>query len=95
MPGLNDTSARDFSEPITAPAPGGPITRPAKPMPVWLRLRWEDGTERTLKGFAMGWTGGLVLVQYLADGEYHPVAKALWTEAIWVRRRAVKSNEIR
>jgi hypothetical protein len=61
-------------------------------MPVWLRLRWEDGTERTVKGFAMGWAGDAVLVQYLAEGSYHLTAREIWMEASNVTRRTIDAQ---
>jgi hypothetical protein len=88
--GLNDTSSRDLPAPLAAPAPDGEVTRPAKPIPVWLRLRWEDGTERTVKGFAFAWSADGVLVQYLGEGSYHLTAREIWTEALNVTRRKLE-----
>lgn len=92
MAGLNDTSSRDVPEPVAVPAPAGPATRPERPLPVWLRLRWEDGSERTVKGFAFAWAGDVVLVQYLAEGSYHLTARELWTEAANVTRRKIEAQ---
>ncbi|WP_369045144.1 hypothetical protein [Sinomonas sp. P10A9] len=76
--------------PLSLPAPDGPATRPVKALPVWVRLRFPDGSERTEKGFAKAWTRDHVLVQYVGHQGYHPAAMELWTEARWVRRRTIE-----
>ncbi|MGY3567791.1 hypothetical protein [Sinomonas sp. RB5] len=43
-----------------------------------------------MKGFAMAWAAGVVLVQYLGAGSYHPTAREIWTEAANVTQRKLE-----
>ncbi|MGY3564447.1 hypothetical protein [Sinomonas sp. RB5] len=62
--------------------------RAHRPLPVWVRLTFDDGrTARTEKGFALGWNGEHVLVQVLWGMSYYRGAREFWVGSDQVRRR--------
>ena len=78
----------------TGPAPTSlepPVSwaKPPKPLPVWVRLPLDDGTEARVKGFALGWTAERVLVQVLWAREYYRAATQVWVDAGRVERRVI------
>ncbi|WP_457317559.1 hypothetical protein [Sinomonas sp. RB5] len=69
------------------------MTRPAKALPVWVRLLFDDGRpERTESGFALAWTDRHVLVQVLWQASYYRGAREFWVEAAQVERRVIASQ---
>lgn len=62
-------------------------TKAGRAIPVWVRLTYEDGTEREVKGFAHGWTKAHVLVQVPWHFDYYESVKSVWVDAATVRRR--------
>ena len=79
----------------TGPAPVSlepPVSwaRAEKPLPVWVTLPLDDGTVARVKGFAMGWTADVVLVQVLWAREYYRAATEVWVDAGLVERRVIE-----
>jgi hypothetical protein len=81
-------------DPILVPAEAidpNQVTRPQSPMPVWVRLTFDDGRpERTQKGFALAWAGQHVQVQVLWEISYYRGAREFWVEAGQVTRRKIE-----
>ena len=69
--------------------------RAEKPLPVWVTLPLDDGTEARTKGFALGWTADVVLVQVLWAREYYRAATHVWVGAGRVERRVIEPEWIR
>ena len=69
--------------------------RAEKPLPVWVRLPLDDGTEARTKGFALGWTADAVLVQVLWAREYYRAATEVWVDPGRVERRVIEPEWIR
>ncbi|AMM31525.1 hypothetical protein SA2016_0837 [Sinomonas atrocyanea] len=81
------------SDPVLVPAAAidlQKVSRPPAPMPVWVRLTFDDGSaERTQKGFALAWTDQHVQVQMLWEISYYHGARDFWVNADQVTRRAI------
>ncbi len=71
--------------PLQLEAPTGGITEPPRSPALWVELEYSDGTRRTMKGFAMAWTGSAVRAQWI---EYSRAREA-WVDAAHCRRRTV------
>lgn len=78
-------SADRYIPPLQSDAPTDGVTEPLKSPALWVELDYPDGSTRTMKGFAMAWTGSLVLAQWI---EYSRAREA-WVEASRCRRRAM------
>ncbi|WP_426302790.1 hypothetical protein [Arthrobacter sp. R-11] len=68
----------------------GTKTVAPKSIPVWVRLRFEDGSEETVKGFAMAWTRVHVFVQIPWAQHYYTGTNEVWVKAEDVRRRKLQ-----
>jgi hypothetical protein len=81
-------------DPIVVPAASidpENVTRPQAPMPVWVRLTFDDGRpERTQKGFALAWTAQHVQVQLLWELSYYRGAREFWVDADQITRRTIE-----
>ncbi|GHG61316.1 hypothetical protein GCM10012320_36160 [Sinomonas cellulolyticus] len=81
-------------DPILVPAASidpEKVTRPPAPMPVWVRLTFDDGRpERTQKGFALAWTDRHVQVQVLWEISYYRGARDFWVSPDQVTRRTIE-----
>jgi hypothetical protein len=87
---------RGDSEPAPVVVPAASIdpkqvSRAQAPMPVWVRLAFDDGRlERTQKGFALAWTAKYVQVQVLWEISYYRGARDFWVNADQVTRRKIE-----
>lgn len=69
------------------------VSRPQAPMPVWVRLTFDDGRpERTQEGFALAWTDQHVQVQVLWEISYYHGARDFWVNADQVTRRTIDAQ---
>jgi hypothetical protein len=76
-------SADRYIPPLQLDTPGGPVTEPPTSPALWVDLDYPDGSRRTMKGFAMAWTGSAVLAQWIEFSR----AREAWVEAARCRRR--------
>jgi hypothetical protein len=78
-------------DPVQVPAAEidpGQVSRPQGPLPVWVRLTFDDGRpERSQKGYALAWTAQHVQVQVLWEISYYHGARDFWVNANQVTRR--------
>ncbi|WP_188782063.1 hypothetical protein [Sinomonas atrocyanea] len=85
--------------PVVIPAAAidpGQVSRAPAPMPVWVRLTFDDGSaERTQKGFALAWTDQHVQVQVLWEISYYRGARDFWTNADQITRRTIEPQWLR
>jgi hypothetical protein len=65
-------------------------TEARESIPVWVRLRFEDGSGETAKGFSHAWTRIHVLVQIPWAETYYTGTKEVWVKAADVRRRKLE-----
>ena len=79
-------SADRFIPPLQLDAPTGRVTEPLASPALWVDLEYPDGSRRTMRGFAMAWTGTAVLAQWI---EYSRAREA-WVDAAHCRRRDLK-----
>jgi hypothetical protein len=86
------------SDPILVPAASidpEKVTRPQTPIPVWVRLTFDDGRpERTQKGFALAWTDQHVQIQVLWEISYYRGALEFWVSADQVTRRTIEPHRL-
>jgi hypothetical protein len=80
---------RHIPQPVSAPAPSGYVTRPAKARSVWVEVPTDDGREVRSKGFTHAWTNDRVRVQVLWRKEYYTAATEFWVDASRVSRRVI------
>jgi hypothetical protein len=78
-------SADRYIPPLQLGPPEADITEPLRSPALWVELDYPDGSTRTMKGFAMAWTGSVVLAQWI---EYSRAREA-WVDAARCRRRAL------
>ncbi len=71
--------------PLQLDTPAHRITLPLRSPALWVDLRYPDGSNRTMKGFAMAWTSTAVLAQWI---EYSRAREA-WVSAACCRRRSL------
>ncbi|KNC16340.1 hypothetical protein AC792_15225 [Arthrobacter sp. RIT-PI-e] len=77
-----------FVPPLQRAAPSEGITEPTRSPALWVDLDYPDGSTSTRKGFAMAWTGTLVLAQWI---EYSRAREA-WVDAARCRRRDLRPD---
>jgi hypothetical protein len=76
-------AADRFGPPLQLDPPAGPVTESVKAPALWADLHYADGALRRVKGFAMAWTAGAVLVQWVE----HSRAREAWLPASQCSRR--------
>lgn len=77
-------SADRYVPPLQLDAPREAITAPEKSPALWIDLDYADGSARTVRGFAMAWTGTAVLAQWIEFSR----AREAWVAAARCRRRS-------
>ncbi len=78
-------SAERFVAPVQREPPVEPVIEPVEALPIWVRLEYPDKHTETVKSFAMAWTEGAVLAQWV---EFSQTRKA------WVRPNQCRRREI-
>ncbi|WP_284763351.1 hypothetical protein [Arthrobacter sp. efr-133-R2A-63] len=68
-------------------------TMPKEPLPVFVKLDYDNGQSHEVPAFAYGWTKVHVLVQVPWPEEYYEGRKDVWVEASRVRRRKIDLRE--
>lgn len=84
-------SADRYVPPLQLEAPTADIVEPMRSPALWVDLDYPDGSTRTLKGFAMAWTGTEVLAQWIEFSR----AREAWVDATRCRRRALPVHPTR
>lgn len=86
-PGWHGTppSAERFVAPLQLEPPVEPVTEPVEALPIWVRLEYPDEHTETVKGFAMAWTEGAVLAQWVEFSQ---------TREAWVRPGQCRRREV-
>ncbi|PPB50983.1 hypothetical protein C4K88_03780 [Arthrobacter pityocampae] len=74
-----------YVPPLQLEAPDGDVVEPTRSPALWVELDYPDGSRRTMKGFAMAWTGTMVRAQWI---EYSRAREA-WVDASRCRRRTL------
>lgn len=81
--------ARNWRPPLQVEAPDPADFRTSdKSIPLWADLTDPDGSTRTVKAFALGWTGAAVRIQWVE----HSLARYAWVAAGQVRRRILSGR---
>lgn len=79
-----------FIPPVPLPEPTEGVTwTTEKAPPIWCGLIYPDGRTQTVKGFAMAWTSGMVLVQWVEFS----MPREVWVNANVVRRRQIEEKK--